>query len=158
MKRMTAIVAMAAFLLLGSARLQAQNELLWGIGGFFLGSAVSGDGVQPGLAGMNGGIIYIMPGLAKRLNPDDWLQIKQLCVVKGFNVGNWKAGKKVKIPDQEKLIDLFREGMKEETDSPPEKFVILQITKVLNPKDLTTAYFWFYYIERAKLKPMPASK
>ncbi len=135
-------LAAATLMMVGVVSAQAQCALC-GIGGFFLGSALSGDGIYES----NGTIIYTAPRIAERLT--DPLEVKFGSTYKDFRYQ----------PDQS---DDGAEGMTirqlfvKAIERDESKFEILEVMRVVDAGDVANGAIWFAYIERSKIKPLQA--
>jgi len=114
--------------------------LLCGVVGFALGSA-SNDEQAGALSGSN--VIYVAPHIGERIA--DPLDVKVIA----SEDYHFKGGNDEDDYQGASLRTIFANTVYEH-----EKYTILEIVRLVNPKLRSKATFWFAFIENEKMRPL----
>ncbi len=137
--------------LLASAPSVAQAQcLLCGIVGFAIGASVSSsdpaNAANPDVSGNGGAILYIAPRISERINEPLAVHIAS-SLSSGFSDGkerNWY--RKWQGSTIQEIFD--------RTVDHSDRYVILEVMRVIQPSEVEAAVFWFAYLEKNKVVPL----
>jgi hypothetical protein len=138
------LVSLALFASVSSTA-QAQC-LLCGTVGFALGSSTSAHAsLQDVSAGSGGAVLYVAPRISERINDPLGVHIavsdtRRFSMNRGDSSG---PGKGMTIQQ------IFNITVKE-----ADRYIVLEVMRVINPNYTNVAVFWFAYLEKEKVTPL----
>jgi len=117
------------------------------VGGIF-GAAISGGSES---SGINENMLYVAPRIGERIA--DPLSIRLICTNSSLFDAGWKRGGSTWNNRGDQAGKTIQQLFDSTVDN-PNQYVILQVVRVINQGNNTSAVFWFAYIEKEKVIPL----